>query len=69
MGRLMSQMPNEDPARLARVQDAKWRTIGVKQDWNALLLLLAKLSAMERFQGMPLAQTTLCQACQVMHAG
>lgn len=29
MGRLVSQIPNEDPARLARVQDAKWRTIGV----------------------------------------
>ena len=29
MGRLVAQIPNEDPARLARVQDAKWRTIGV----------------------------------------
>lgn len=30
MGRLVAQIPNEDPARLARVQDAKWRTIGVR---------------------------------------
>lgn len=60
MGRLMSQIPNEDPARLARVQDAKWRTIGVKHDWKALLLLLAILSPIKSFQGMPLAQTTVC---------
>ena len=31
MGRLVAQIPNEDPARLARVQDAKWRTIGVRE--------------------------------------
>lgn len=31
MGRLVAQIPNEDPARLARVQDAKWRTIGVSK--------------------------------------
>lgn len=38
MGRLMSQIPNEDPARLARVQDAKWRTIGVRVVLKMLLL-------------------------------
>ena len=31
MGRMVAQIPNEDPARLARVQDAKWRTIGVRE--------------------------------------
>lgn len=31
MGRLVAQIRNEDPARLARVQDAKWRTIGVSE--------------------------------------
>eukprot|EP00891_Asterochloris_glomerata_P005719 jgi/Astpho2/5719/fgenesh1_pm.00079_%23_56_t len=30
MGRLTAQIPNEDPARLQRIQDAKWRTIGVR---------------------------------------
>ena len=69
MGRLMSQIPNEDPARLARVQDAKWRTIGVRHDWKALLLLLTILSPINSFQGMSLAQTTVCQACKVMYAG
>lgn len=29
MGRLVAQIPNEDPDRLKRVMDAKWRTIGV----------------------------------------
>ena len=30
MGRGIAQLPNEDPARLGRVQDAKWRSIGVR---------------------------------------
>ena len=29
MGKLVSQVPNEDPERLSRVLDAKYRTIGV----------------------------------------
>ncbi|KAK9816917.1 hypothetical protein WJX72_007072 [[Myrmecia] bisecta] len=29
MGKLVAQVPNEDPARLQRIQDAKYRTIGV----------------------------------------
>ncbi|GFR41104.1 hypothetical protein Agub_g1749 [Astrephomene gubernaculifera] len=32
MGRLVAQVPNEDPERLKRVLDAKWRTIGVDKD-------------------------------------
>jgi hypothetical protein len=30
MGRLMSQIPNTDPGRVARVMDAKYRCIGVR---------------------------------------
>jgi hypothetical protein len=30
MGRLIHQLPNEDPARLSRVLDAKYRCIGVR---------------------------------------
>lgn len=30
MGKIVSQIPNEDPERLKRVLDAKWRTIGVR---------------------------------------
>ena len=30
MGRLTSQIPNEDPDRLSRVMDAKYRMIGVR---------------------------------------
>lgn len=32
MGRLVAQVPNEDPDRLKRVMDAKWRTIGVDKE-------------------------------------
>lgn len=32
MGRLNSHIPNEEPERLKRVLDAKWRTIGVSGD-------------------------------------
>ncbi|GLI69089.1 hypothetical protein VaNZ11_013634 [Volvox africanus] len=32
MGRLVAQVPNEDPERLKRVLDAKWRTIGVDKE-------------------------------------
>ncbi|KAG2450209.1 hypothetical protein HYH02_000310 [Chlamydomonas schloesseri] len=32
MGRLVAQVPNEDPERLKRVLDAKWRTIGIDKD-------------------------------------
>ncbi len=38
MGRMVAQIPNEDPARLARVQDAKWRTIGVGEALRAARL-------------------------------
>lgn len=32
MGRIMTQIPNEEPERLKRVLDAKWRTIGVDKE-------------------------------------
>jgi hypothetical protein len=32
MGRMVAQIPNEDPERLKRVLDAKWRTIGVDKE-------------------------------------
>mmetsp|Transcript_39826 Transcript_39826/g.88539 ORF Transcript_39826/g.88539 Transcript_39826/m.88539 type:complete len:368 (-) Transcript_39826:472-1575(-) len=32
MGKIVAQIPNEDPERLKRVLDAKWRTIGVDKD-------------------------------------
>lgn len=32
MGKLVAQVPNEDPERLKRVLDAKWRTIGIDKD-------------------------------------
>ncbi|PNH05806.1 RIB43A-like with coiled-coils protein 1 [Tetrabaena socialis] len=32
MGRLVAAVPNEDPERLKRVLDAKWRTIGVDKE-------------------------------------
>ncbi|KAL0029410.1 hypothetical protein WJX77_005278 [Trebouxia sp. C0004] len=47
MGRLVAQIPNEDPARLARVQDAKWRTIGV--DCGALQCQVGERQAKEAF--------------------
>ena len=49
MGRLVAQIPNEDPARLARVQDAKWRTIGV--------MLLVMLTQAMPFVCRPIATT------------
>lgn len=35
MGKLIAQITNEDPERLKRVLDAKWRTIGVSVCSNA----------------------------------
>ncbi|KAG1662676.1 hypothetical protein FOA52_014602 [Chlamydomonas sp. UWO 241] len=35
MGRLVTQVPNEDPERVKRVLDAKYRTIGVDKDMLA----------------------------------
>ncbi len=31
MGRLVAQVPNEDPDRLRRILDAKYRSIGVRR--------------------------------------
>ena len=54
MGRLTSQIPNEDPARLARVQDAKWRTIGVTLHGTCLCFQLAASFSPRKSPGMPL---------------
>mmetsp|Transcript_10904 Transcript_10904/g.18922 ORF Transcript_10904/g.18922 Transcript_10904/m.18922 type:complete len:368 (+) Transcript_10904:113-1216(+) len=32
MGKMVAQIPNEDPERLKRVLDAKWRTIGIDKE-------------------------------------
>ena len=56
MGRLVAQIPNEDPSRLARVQDAKWRTIGV----NPARLMFA---AAYRLRTAFLSLDTACPVC------
>jgi len=47
MGRMVAQIPNEDPARLARVQDAKWRTIGVREASRAARLGYTTLAQLQ----------------------
>ena len=47
MGRMVAQIPNEDPARLARVQDAKWRTIGVREASHATILGYTTLAQLQ----------------------
>ncbi len=44
MGRLVAQVPNEDPERLKRVLDAKWRTIGVGTQTAERYALLSRTS-------------------------
>jgi len=48
MGKLVAQIPNEDPERLKRVLDAKWRTIGV--DTEALARQAEEKKERERLE-------------------
>lgn len=48
MGKLVAQIPNEDPERIKRVLDAKWRTIGI--DTEALANQVTERKERERLE-------------------